>query len=412
MPHKLLIIEDNQSIAKVQKHIGVKIGFDVDVAYSLAEAITLIEHNNYFCAVVDYVLPDAPTGEAIPFTIGADIPTIVMTGKIDSQTRDTVLRYPIVDYITKENRQAYHYLETQLRRLPKNEHVRILVVDDSAATRNHLTNLLNRHNYLVAVAKDGIEGLAQLEAYTDIKVVITDNEMPNMDGITLTSKIRQEYSNEDLAVIGISSTKDNQMSAKFLKNGANDYLSKPFHPEEFYCRLSQNIEMLDAIATIRLQANSDYLTNLPNRRYFFESVQEQLTKNLEQQQGITLAMIDIDHFKAINDNYGHDAGDDVLKGLADFFKQHFPEALVARLGGEEFAIFFANHTYQEAQQQLEIFRSEVDKHSPTFSQDNIHFTLSVGVTHQLKTRVDEILKVADLHLYTAKESGRNIVIAD
>ena len=412
MPHKLLIIEDNQSIAKVQKHIGTKIGFDVDVAFSLEQAITLIEEHDYFCAVVDYVLPDAPSGEAIPFTIGADIPTIVMTGKIDNQTRDTVLRYPIVDYITKENRQAYQYLETQLRRLPKNEHVRILVVDDSAATRNHLTNLLNRHNYLVALAKDGVEGLEQLKQHNDIKVVITDNEMPNMDGITLTSKIRQIYSNEDLAVIGISSTKDNQMSAKFLKNGANDYLSKPFYPEEFYCRLSQNIEMLDAIATIRLQANSDYLTNLPNRRYFFESVQEQLTKRFEQQQGITLAMIDIDHFKAINDNYGHDAGDEVLKGLADFFKQHFSDALVARLGGEEFAIFFADSTYQEAQTQLEDFRIAVDKQSPTFSQAHIQFTLSIGVTHQLNNSVDDILKIADQHLYTAKESGRNIVIAD
>ncbi|MDP4982450.1 response regulator [Pseudoalteromonas tunicata] len=410
MPNKLLIIEDNSSIAKVQKHIALKLGFEVDLAYSLGEAIALIEENDYFCAVVDYVLPDANDGEAIPFTIGAEIPTIVMTGKLDNQTRDTVLRYPIVDYITKEIRQSYNYLETQLRRLPKNQAVRILIVDDSPATRKHLSNLLQRHKYKVALACDGLEALEQLNIYPDIKVVICDNEMPNMDGITLTAKIRQTYSNEELAVIGISSSKDNQISAKFLKSGANDYISKPFYPEEFYCRLSQNIEMLDAIATIRLQANSDYLTNLPNRRYFFEQTQLNIEKNVQAQHSTILAMIDIDFFKAINDNYGHDAGDEVLKGLANHFRLHFSEHLIARLGGEEFAVYFKQSTSAEASQQLEAFRMSVELNSPSFSSKKIPFTLSIGLADSNETNVDAILKIADQYLYQAKSDGRNRLI--
>lgn len=408
MTNKLLIIEDTPAIAKVQKHIGLKIGFEVDVATSLAEAIELIEYNDYFCSVVDFVLPDAPHGEAIPLTIGAEIPTIVMTGKLDNSTRDYVSRYPIVDYITKESHQAYRYLETQLTRLPKNKEVRILIVDDSLATRNHLNNLLLRHNYKVAQAADGEMALKQLDIYPDIKVVITDNEMPVMDGITLTSQVRKKFNNDEKIVIGISGSKDNHVSARFLKSGANDYLRKPFYPEEFYCRLGQNIEMMDNIATIRKQANSDYLTQLPNRRFFFEQAKELAKVQKSNNRPLILAMIDIDHFKSINDNLGHDVGDEVLKGLAKIFMTLFSDQLIARLGGEEFAIYFDNIDFSSVRKRLESFRAHLEQ---TKIYD-VAFTISIGLTRQNNYDIDEVLKIADQHLYTAKESGRNILISD
>lgn len=408
MTYKLLIIEDTPTIAKVQKQIGLKIGFEVDVAASLAEAIDLIEQHNYFCAVTDFVLPDAPHGEAIQLTIGAEIPTIVMTGKLDNSTRDYVSRYPIVDYITKESHQAYRYLETQLTRLPKNKEVRILIVDDSLATRNHLNNLLIRHKYKVAQAADGELALMQLEQHSDIKVIITDNEMPVMDGITLTGRIRKKFTNDEKIIIGISGTKDNYVSARFLKSGANDYLRKPFYPEEFYCRLGHNIEMMDNIATIRKQANSDYLTNLPNRRYFFEQAKIISNKKKSNNRTVILAMIDIDHFKAINDNLGHDVGDEVLKGLAKIFMTLFSDQLVARLGGEEFAIYFDNINFESVRNRLESFRSHIEE----ITIHDVSFTISIGLTQQANYDIDEVLKIADQHLYTAKESGRNIVISD
>lgn len=408
MSYKLLIIEDTPTIAKVQKHIGLKIGFEVDVATSLAEAIDLIEQHDYFCAVVDFVLPDAPHGEAIPLTIGAEIPTIVMTGKLDNSTRDYVSRYPIVDYITKESHQAYKYLETQLTRLPKNKAVRILIVDDSLATRNHLNNLLIRHKYKVAQAADGELALEQLEIHPDIKVIITDNEMPVMDGLTLTSQIRKKYNNDEKIVIGISGSKDNHVSARFLKSGANDYLRKPFYPEEFYCRLGQNIEMMDNIATIRKQANSDYLTQLPNRRFFFEQAKEIAKIQKSNNRPLILAMIDIDHFKSINDNLGHDVGDEVLKGLAKIFMKLFSDQLIARLGGEEFAIYFDNIDFHSVRKRLESFRAHLE-HIKIY---DVAFTISIGLTRQNNYDIDEVLKIADQHLYTAKESGRNILISD
>jgi diguanylate cyclase (GGDEF)-like protein len=408
---KLLIVEDTPTIARVQKHIALKAGYEVDIAESLAQTKELISKNNYFCAVVDYILPDAPSGEAVPCTVQAEIPTIVMTGNIDKKTRETVEKYPIIDYIIKENKQAYQYLEKQLLRLPRNEDIKVLVVDDSAPTRHYICSLLTRHKYQTLQAEDGKEALAMLEAAPDISVIITDNEMPNMNGDELCTEIRRLYNNDEKAIIGISGADSSDLSTLFLKNGANDYLHKPFNSEEFYCRLSQNVDMLTLIATIKKQANTDYLTKLPNRRYFFEEARKSLKKiELDEGNG-ALAMLDIDHFKAINDTYGHDIGDEVLKGLSICFSKYFKKYLVARLGGEEFAVYFADTDKQEALKRLEGFRYFIETNSQEFSKAKIKFTLSIGFSIGPVYQIDELLKQADLKLYDAKESGRNRVVS-
>ncbi|MBH0049382.1 diguanylate cyclase [Pseudoalteromonas sp. SWYJZ19] len=411
MTRKILIVEDTPAMARVQKHIALKAGYEVDIAESLAQTKELISKNSYFCAVVDFILPDAPSGEAVPCTVNADIPTIVMTGNIDKKTRDTVEKYPIIDYIIKENKQAYQYLEKQLHRLPRNENVKVLVVDDSKSTRRYICSLLVRHKYQIIEAQDGQEALKMLESSPHISVIITDNEMPNMNGDELCSEIRRLYSNDEKAIIGISGSDSVGLSSLFLKNGANDYLHKPFNSEEFYCRLSQNVDMLEQIATIKRQANTDYLTNLPNRRYFFEETNKSLKKIKNKQGSGALAMLDIDHFKIINDTHGHDVGDEVLKGLSICFSKYFKKYLVARLGGEEFAVYFANADKQEALKRLEGFRYFIEANSQEFSKEKIKFTISIGFADGPVYQIDELLKQADLKLYDAKESGRNKVVS-
>ncbi|KAA1158592.1 response regulator [Pseudoalteromonas fuliginea] len=411
MTRRILIVEDTPTIARVQKHIALKAGYEVDIAESLTQTKELISKNSYFCAVVDFLLPDAPNGEAIPCTIAAEIPTIVMTGNIDKKTRDTVEKYPIIDYIIKENKQAYQYLEKQLLRLPRNENVKVLVVDDSLSTRQYICSLLTRHKYQTLQAEDGKQALVMLETSPDISVIITDNEMPNMNGDELCTEIRRLYDNDEKAIIGISGADSSDLSTLFLKNGANDYLHKPFNSEEFYCRLSQNVDMLTLLATIKNQANTDYLTKIPNRRYFFEEARKSLKKiELDNGNG-ALAMLDIDHFKAINDTYGHDAGDEVLKGLSICFSKYFKKYLVARLGGEEFAVFFADTDKQEALKKLEGFRYFIEANSQQFSKANIRFTISIGFSSGPVYQIDELLKQADLKLYDAKETGRNKIIS-
>nr|WP_268837773.1 diguanylate cyclase [Pseudoalteromonas sp. CNAT2-18.1] len=406
---KILIVEDTPTIARVQKHICLQAGYEVDIADSKAKAEALIAKNNYFCAIVDFILPDAPQGEAIPCSTKAKIPTIVMTGSLESKTREIVDRHPIIDYITKENKQAYQYLKRQLERLPRNEKIKILVVDDSATSRNYVSGLLKRHKYQVLEARDGLEALAMLERYNDISVIVTDSEMPKMRGEELCIEIRRIYTEEDIAIIGISGVESAHLSARFLKNGANDYLRKPFNPEEFYCRVRQNVEMLEQIRTIRRQANSDYLTELPNRRYFFSQVNKSLKAAAQQQQPSMIAMLDVDHFKAVNDRYGHDGGDEVLKALSKALCEHFDYEQVARMGGEEFAVYFAAEDPQHCLQKLEAFRRFVHTQGAALTPQSIAFTVSVGAAYGISDNIEALIKAADVQLYHAKDSGRNTV---
>lgn len=400
---KTLIIEDNKTIATVQKHIAQKAGFDAEIATDLSEAIEAVSNNDYFCAIVDYNLPDAPDGEAIGFMLGANVPSIIMTGHMDNETRDKVLRLPVIDYIPKENRQAYEYLQTLLMSLRENHRHKVMVVDDSLAARKHLQILLERHNYKVLIADSAEMALQQLKRHPDIKLVITDQEMPGIDGIELTNQIRNDYLKDELAVIGVSSSNDSAMTARFIKSGANDFLRKPFNNEEFYCRVMLNIHYLEKVQTIQKQANSDYLTGLPNRRYFFKRAPQMMATGT-----VALAMFDIDHFKKINDQYGHDAGDYVLIEFAKLLKSHFGDQLLARFGGEEFAVLFKAPANSFSL--LETFRTTLADHELQHSGQPIPCTVSIGLAFSCSDTIEQLIKSADECLYDAKHSGRNRIV--
>lgn len=406
---KILIVEDSKPILNLHRYLVKKAGFEPVMAETFAEVKALAENfDEYFCAIIDYSLPDAPDGEAIPYILARDVPGIVMTGMLDDKTRDTILSMPVVDYITKESKQAFNYLHHLILRLQSNVHVKILVVDDSAGSRAYIKHLLERHNYNVVMATSGDDALAQLQLHPEIKLVITDKEMPNMDGLELCNAIRAKYTKDDIAIIGLSGIDNPSLTAKFIKNGANDFLKKPFCPEEFYCRVLQNVEFIESIETITRQANTDYLTGLYNRRYFFETVEP----SVKSQQPQTLAMMDIDLFKSINDNFGHDAGDDVLRAVSALLKQFFGnEQVVARLGGEEFSVFFADMPLAQAETQLEAFRQTLADTNIVSGKRHVQCTMSIGVTHGTFEQLDQLLIYADELLYQAKQAGRNRVIA-
>jgi diguanylate cyclase (GGDEF)-like protein len=171
----------------------------------------------------------------------------------------------------------------------------------------------------------------------------------------------------------------------------------------------QNVERLENIETIRRVANLDYLTGLPNRRYFFTRVAAKLKIKPKSQ---SLAIIDIDHFKNVNDTYGHDCGDYTLKELAKLVAEFFEDYTAARFGGEEFCVYFSNVTPEKVLQIMEDFREAIANKTLVFEKKSLSCTVSVGLTHISKGGINAMLRLADEHLYTAKNSGRNQVIAD
>ncbi|MFY8273477.1 diguanylate cyclase [Pseudoalteromonas sp. SSDWG2] len=410
MARRLLLVEDTPTIARLQTLIAQRAGYQVDVATSLAQAKSLTEDNNYYCAVVDFVLPDAHNGEAIDFVLSKNIPCIVMTAQMNDDVHTKVNQKPIVEYITKENHQSYHYLAKRLASLPRNEKTKVLVVDDSRSSREYMITLLKRQHYQVITAIDGVEALEQLQKHEDIRMIITDNEMPRMDGAELCAIIRERYSPEDKIVIGISSSNNLRLSSRFLKNGANDFLHKPFNEEEFYCRVNQNIDLLEQFEIIRQQANLDYLTELANRRYFFHSGEKLITKFAKHERNVCLAMLDLDNFKRINDTYGHEGGDAALKYFTGLFKEYFDSQLIARLGGEEFALLFKGEDIKMAMGRLVEFCADLRDHPFEFNGHQISLSVSVGVVEAHKYDLDLLLCHADNALYEAKSKGRDQIV--
>ncbi|WP_286234102.1 diguanylate cyclase [Thalassotalea sediminis] len=414
MADRLLVVEDSNAIAAVIKKIGIALGYEVTTASTLLEVEQILQGDtDFFAATLDFNLPDAPNGEVIETVLSHGIPSVVITGKMDDTTRSTILAQPVIDYIPKENSQAYMYLKRILYWQKANKGTGVLVVDDSRSARNYIVQLLKRRNFTVFVAETGQAALETLKQHSNIKLVITDLEMPVMDGIALTNELRKHYSREKLAIIGISGAKNPMLSARFIKNGADDFLRKPFCTEEFYCRMMQNIENLHNIEQIQTAANTDYLTGLPNRRAFFSEVKSRLQGFIEADFSYGLAMIDIDYFKQINDRYGHDAGDFILKNLASKMRKKLPEALLARIGGEEFAILLSGESQTAIYDTLDDFRREVAISTVDFDKQNINFSISLGVVFNCQLPLAEQMTLADKGLYASKENGRNqITVVD
>ena len=413
MSTKILIVEDNKTLAKlISKKIEATIKCKVDVAYSMAEAKLFLKTYKYFITLLDINLPDAPNGEIVDYALSKGNRAIVLSANIDKEFRQKILQKNIIDYINKGGMNDINYIIQTIQRLQKNQNHTVLVVDDSMVFRKQMQNLLQNMFFNVITVAHGEEALGILSINNNITLVLTDYHMPVMDGLELTYEIRKEHDKNDLGILAVSSNKDNEVNALFLKTGANDFITKPFSKEEFSCRINNTIEALENIQIVTNHANRDYLTGLYNRRYFFDTMTEYEEEIKENGEKFAVAMIDIDHFKKVNDTYGHDIGDKVIVSLSEILRTSTSHRdIVARFGGEEFCIVLKNINRYSALDIFERIRAEVEQFSFAIDKDNfLKFTISTGAVIHNDEPVEESINQADMMLYNAKNSGRNQVV--
>jgi len=415
MEQKILLAEDSTLIAPfIQSKIQTEVGISVEWVKTYSEAKTLLEEEgeNIFLALAGLYLPDADKGEIVDYLVSREIPTIVFTGEFNEKVRKSIWSKGIIDYVVKTGAQNLTYITNLIKRIQNNSRVKLLIVDDSENFRNYLHRLAAIHKFQVFTAKDGLEAMSIVEEHSDIKLVITDYNMPNMNGFELTQEIRKKHPKEDMAIIGISGSSNNPtLSAKFIKSGANDFLNKPLSAEEFYCRVNQNIELMESIEQIRETARKDYLTNLINRRYFYDLAERVLKE--ENEYPPVIAMIDIDHFKQINDTYGHLAGDEILQYISKTLVETLPKrSIPCRFGGEEFCVLFPNFNESDVIDAVETLRETIASTPYGMKKNNINVTISVGITRNQNRDLSKMLKTADDLLYRAKAGGRNRVVTE
>lgn len=297
----------------------------------------------------------------------------------------------------------------------------ILIVDDTEDNLEILGDILTFNGHKVQAARSGEEALKRVqESRPDL--ILLDILMPGMDGFEVCTRLKASESTKDIPVIFVSSMADIDSKVKGFKVGAIDYINKPFQFAEILARVNTQVTMLRLHRHLEMQnaelerlANTDYLTDLFNRRCFFHAAEKKLAGANLCGAPISITLIDLDHFKHVNDTHGHLVGDRVLVHVAQLIRTHCREHdVAARYGGEEFVILHSAVDSQAAFRVVEGIRKAVELTPFLHEREAIGVTLSAGVVDTKGrmdcSRIDDVLALADIALYRAKDGGRNQVV--
>lgn len=415
LPQRVLLLENSRAyVQAIAEAIEQQLELPVVVASTLAEARALLDrYDDWFLALTGLVVADGDREAVIDCFLERDIPTVVVTGVYDEELRARMLRRRVIDVVLKSTPGSLDYIVWLVKRLERNRRISALIVDDSASARLHTAALLETFGYRVVEAVDGASALRALEADPSIRLAIVDQEMPGMQGVELTRRLRALRARDRVAVIGISGNSDATLVARFLKSGANDFLRKPYSREEFFCRVSQNVDQLELIGTLQDLATRDFLTGLPNRRHFLDQAEWMVQRTAADPQPLTMAILDIDHFKRINDGWGHEAGDHALRAVAAALSLHArTDDVVARFGGEEFCVLAPGLDPEAQTTYFEQLRQRIEDLRVDTANGTLQMTVSIGVRHaRAGDDLHRLLADADRRLYLAKARGRNRVVS-
>ena len=299
----------------------------------------------------------------------------------------------------------------------------VLVIDDSPAIREQVVRTLSDVALFAHYkeARDGLEGFKILiESHADL--VICDVDMPRMDGFKFLQLVESRPELQGVPIIMLTGIMDFDSKIKGLEQGATDYLTKPFDAGELVARVKVQLkikalqdELKRANELLKRLTNIDHLTNLFNRRYLTEVLDGEFMRAKRNNEYLSLIIVDIDHFKSVNDTYGHQNGDLVLAAVATLAQRQLRAYdSAARYGGEEFVLVIPGTSLAGGVMVAERLRQSVLEYAFPAPMEDLTVTVSAGVAtypSPLVDSVDSLFRQADEALYRAKQSGRNRVEA-
>jgi len=244
---------------------------------------------------------------------------------------------------------------------------------------------------------------------------LLDILMPEMDGYETFARLKRDEDTQSIPIIFVSGLANAEHEEKGLDFGASDYISKPYTPSIVKLRVRNQIKIVNQLRIINHLSTTDQLTGIPNRRSFNIQVNKEWSRNMREKKPLSLLLLDIDRFKAFNDTYGHQLGDEVLRLIAATLVDSLRRSsdFAARWGGEEFVVLLPNTDMNGAWKNAERIRENIEKTSvSTLSGQTVGLTVSIGVATMVPTQdatQNDLISQADKALYTAKDNGRNMV---
>jgi len=298
--------------------------------------------------------------------------------------------------------------------------VRILVADDSGVSRHVICTFLRQWGHDVVSVADGDEALKALRTDTDISVALVDWMMPGISGIEVCKRLRAIPDRAYTYMISVTSRNEREDLVCALEAGFDDFLTKPVNPSELNARLLvcgrildlQN-RLLEACEISEFKATHDTLTGLWNRGAILEFLRGQLASAVRHSSNLALMIVDVDHFKRINDTHGHSVGDAVLIHVSQLMRSSVRASdWVGRYGGEEFLVVASDPTGNDGLHMAERLRIAIADTPYRSSDLTVSPTISIGIANSGASAcptVEDLVKIADAALYRAKDNGRNCI---
>ncbi len=426
-----LIIESNQANCRLLDNILGRQGFDSDICGNIDTARSYIDSENYDIICINHQLKDGESSEFVEYCNShprnRNTPILYLT---DTQTPEAQLKSLRIDkIINMQNKQRVadqiiHFVESRLD--PVFSEGRILFIEDSKTVAAVILSQLKNTGYQVEhyrSAEDAWAAFKNEAAYgSDSKafdLVITDITLAgNMSGHELAEKIRAlDGARGFIPIIAVTGDTSDELRLSLYQSGVNDFIQKPILSGELLVRIRNLIttkRLLDKVHDQRRElfalATTDKLTGCQNRHSLMEFSGKFFALSSRQRYPISMLVIDLDHFKVINDTHGHATGDLVLSSVGNLLNQFFRKGdLVARFGGEEFVVLMSHCDQPLAQTKAEKLRQAIEDLQP----DGIKITASIGFTCRLAGQsgdFDVLFSSADKGVYAAKENGRNCLV--
>lgn len=297
----------------------------------------------------------------------------------------------------------------------------ILIIDDSATVREQILRILESFDLFSRYyeAEDGLDGFKKLLS-SPVDIILCDLEMPRIDGFKFLSMLKARPDLQDIPVLILTGMGDRDRKIRGLEHGASDYITKPFDPEELVARVKVHLKIKNLQDDLKRSnelllelSNTDHLTGLFNRRYMMGALEKELQRSIRKGGHLSFILLDIDHFKQVNDVYGHLQGDVVLQKVSLLLQKELRNYdCAARYGGEEFVAILPDSALKEAVFVAERIRLSIQDTRFTNELADLNLTVSLGVASfpmEGVTTVDAFIKLADDALYRAKNNGRNRV---
>ncbi len=298
---------------------------------------------------------------------------------------------------------------------------KILIVDDNPANIRVLAEML-KGSFSVLAANNGLRAIKIAQEYTP-DIILMDVIMPDLDGFETTIELKNNIKTEEIPIIFITAKNDVDDIVRGFSVGGCDYVTKPFNQEELLARVNTHLELKKSKELLKKyiselenkndeldkMSKTDYLTGLANRRFMMERIKEELARKERNGTNMSILMCDIDHFKKINDSFGHEIGDLVIKEVTNNINRILRKYdIVSRWGGEEFLILLPDIGKNEACIIAEKIRKEVENTKIQAQKIECRVSITIGVTeYDEKISVSDNINNADDALYQGKNSGRN-----